>query len=271
MQPVTIAPTPNPDFSYSDSIGCGLLNVVYTAAVYNPSWNYVWNFGNGTSTEQVGQVGYQFTQQGCYDISLTVTNPQGCTATETNFNVACVYESPVAVAGADPTEVTTLEPLVAFSNNSENASSYAWNFGDGTYGFAFEPFHVFPPVAGDYLVSLVAMNEVGCTDTAYVSIHVEETLIYYVPNSFTPNNDEKNQEFMPILSQGYKNGTYRLRIFNRWGELVFESLDPSRGWGGDYGPNHTDCQSGTYTWVLNFQVLQTQEDKEIVGNVNLIK
>ncbi len=271
MQPVTIAPTPNPDFSYSDSIGCGLLNVVYTAAVYNPSWNYVWNFGNGTSTEQVGQVGYQFTQQGCYDISLTVTNPQGCTATETNFNVACVYKSPVAVAGADPTEVTTLEPLVAFSNNSENASSYVWNFGDGTYGFGFEPFHVFPPVAGDYLVSLVAMNEVGCTDTAYVSIHVEETLIYYVPNSFTPNNDEKNQEFMPILSQGYKNGTYRLRIFNRWGELVFESLDPSRGWGGDYGPNHTDCQSGTYTWVLNFQVLQTQEDKEIVGNVNLIK
>jgi gliding motility-associated-like protein len=271
MQPVTIAPTPNPDFSYSDSIGCGMLNVVYTAAVYNTSWNYVWNFGNGASTQQVGQVGYQFTQQGCYDISLTVTNPQGCTATETNFNVACVYESPVAVAGADPTEVTTLEPLVEFSNNSENASSYAWNFGDGTYGFGFEPIHLFPAEPADYVVSLVAMNEVGCTDTAYVSIHVEENLIYYVPNSFTPNDDEKNQVFLPIISQGFKPGTYLLRIFNRWGELVFESKDPYTGWGGDYGPNHTNCQSGTYTWVLNFQVLQTQEDKEFVGHVNLIK
>lgn len=271
MQPVTIAPTPNPDFSYSDSIGCGLLDVVYTAAVYNPSWNYVWNFGNGTSTEQVGQVGYQFTQQGCYDISLTVTNPQGCTATETNFNVACVYESPVAVAGADPTEVTTLEPLVEFTNNSENASSYEWNFGDGTYGFGFEPIHLFPAEPADYVVSLVAMNEVGCTDTAYVSIHVEENLIYYVPNSFTPNDDEKNQVFLPIISQGFKPGTYLLRIFNRWGELVFESRDPYTGWGGDYGPTHTNCQSGTYTWVLNFQVLQTQEDKEIKGHVNLIK
>ena len=271
MQPVTIAPTPNPDFSYSDSIGCGMLNVVYTAAVYNTSWNYVWNFGNGASTQQVGQVGYQFTQQGCYDISLTVTNPQGCTATETNFNVACVYESPVAVAGADPTEVTTLEPLVEFTNNSENASSYAWNFGDGTYGFGFEPIHLFPAEPADYVVSLVAMNEVGCTDTAYVSIHVEENLIYYVPNSFTPNDDEKNQVFLPIISQGFKPGTYLLRIFNRWGELVFESKDPYTGWGGDYGPNHTNCQSGTYTWVLNFQVLQTQENKEIVGHVNLIK
>jgi gliding motility-associated-like protein len=271
MQPLTIAPTPNPDFSYSDSIGCGYLDVVYTAAVYNPSWTYAWNFGDGFSANQVGQIGYQFIEQGCFDVSLTVTNPQGCTATEVNYNVACVYESPVAVAGADPTEVTTLEPLVEFSNNSENASSYVWNFGDGTFGYGFEPFHLFPPVAADYLVSLVAMNEVGCTDTTYVSIHVNETLIYYVPNSFTPNDDEKNQVFKPIISQGYKKGTYQFRIFNRWGELLFTSNDPELGWSGDFGPNGLNCQTGTYTWVLNFQVLQTQENKEIVGHVNLLK
>jgi gliding motility-associated-like protein len=271
MQPVSISPSPNPGFSYSDSIGCGLLDVVFTADVYNPSWNYQWTFGNGATTQQVGQVGYQYTTNGCYDVSLSVTNPQGCTTTETYFDVMCVYDSPVAVAGADPTEVTTLEPLVEFTNNSENASSYAWNFGDGTYGFGFEPIHLFPAEPADYVVSLVAMNEVGCSDTAYVSIHVEENLIYYVPNSFTPNDDEKNQVFLPIISQGFKPGTYLLRIFNRWGELVFESKDPYTGWGGDYGPNHTNCQSGTYTWVLNFQVLQTQEDKEIKGHVNLIK
>jgi gliding motility-associated-like protein len=271
MQPVSISPSPNPGFSYSDSIGCGLLDVVFTADVYNPSWNYQWTFGNGATTQQLGQVGYQYATNGCYDVSLSVTNPQGCTTTETYFDVMCVYDSPVAVAGADPTEVTTLEPLVEFSNNSENATSYAWNFGDGTYGFGFEPIHLFPAEPADYVVSLVAMNEVGCTDTAYVSIHVEENLIYYVPNSFTPNDDEKNQVFLPIISQGFKPGTYLLRIFNRWGELVFESKDPYTGWGGDYGPNHTNCQSGTYTWVLNFQVLQTQEDKEFVGHVNLIK
>jgi gliding motility-associated-like protein len=271
MQPVSISPSPNPGFSYSDSIGCGLLDVVFTADVYNPSWNYQWTFGNGATTQQLGQVGYQYATNGCYDVSLSVTNPQGCTTTETYFDVMCVYDSPVAVAGADPTEVTTLAPLVEFTNNSENASSYAWNFGDGTYGFGFEPIHLFPAEAADYVVSLVAMNEVGCTDTAYVSIHVEENLIYYVPNSFTPNDDEKNQVFLPIISQGFKPGTYLLRIFNRWGELVFESKDPYTGWGGDYGPNHTNCQSGTYTWVLNFQVLQSQEDKEYVGHLNLIK
>lgn len=270
-QLLSISPTPNPDFTYSDSIGCGLLDVIYTAAVYNPSWNYVWNFGNGTSTQQVGQVGYQFIEQGCYDISLTVTNPQGCTATELNYNVACVYENPIAVAGAEPTVVNTIDPLVSFSNNSENASSYEWNFGDGTFGFGFEPIHVFPGLPADYVVSLIATNEVGCNDTAYVSIHVEENVIYYVPNTFTPNDDEKNQVFKPILSQGFKPGTYQLRIYNRWGQLIFESRDAEVGWNGDYGPSSINCQSGTYTWVLNFQVLQTQEDKEITGHVNLIK
>jgi gliding motility-associated-like protein len=271
MQPVSISPSPNPGFSYSDSIGCGLLDVVFTADVYNPSWNYQWTFGNGATTQQLGQVGYQYATNGCYDVSLSVTNPQGCTTTETYFDVMCVYDSPVAVIGADPTWVTTLNPLVEFTNNSENASSYEWNFGDGSYGYGFEPIHLFPSEAADYLVAMTAMNEVGCSDTAYVNIHVEENLIYYVPNSFTPNDDEKNQVFLPIISQGFKPGTYLLRIFNRWGELVFESKDPYTGWGGDYGPNHTNCQSGTYTWVLNFQVLQTQEDKEFVGHVNLIK
>ena len=185
--------------------------------------------------------------------------------------VVCVYDSPVAVAGADPTWVSTLNPLVDFTNNSENATSYEWNFGDGTFGYGFEPTHLFPSAAGDYLVSLTATNEIGCSDTAYVSIHVEENLIYYVPNTFTPNDDEKNQVFKPVLSQGYKSGTYLFRIYNRWGELVFESRDEEIGWDGGYGPNSINCQSGTYTWVLNFQVLQSQEDKEIVGHVNLIK
>ena len=271
MQPVSISPSPNPGFSYSDSIGCGLLDVVFTADVYNPSWNYLWTFGNGATTQQVGQVGYQYTANGCYDVSLSVTNPQGCTTTETYFDVMCVYDSPVAVIGADPTSVTTLNPLVEFTNNSENASSYEWNFGDGSYGYGFEPIHLFPSEAADYVVAMTAMNEVGCSDTAYVSIHVEENLIYYVPNTFTPNDDEKNQFFQPIISQGYKPGTYWFRIYNRWGELIFESRDQAIGWDGGYGPNSVNCQSGTYTWVLNFQVLQTQEDKEFVGHVNLIK
>jgi gliding motility-associated-like protein len=271
MLPVSISPSPDPGFSYSDSIGCGLLDVVFTSDVYNPSWNYQWSFGDGATTQQVGVVGYQYTAGGCYDVSLSVTNQQGCTTTETYLDVICVYESPVALIGADPTWVTTFNPYVEFTNSSANATSYEWNFGDGSYGYGYDPNHLYPAEPGDYLVSMTALNEVGCSDTAYINIHVEQTLIYYVPNTFTPNNDEKNQVFKPILTEGYKPGTYLLRIYNRWGEIVFESRDQEIGWDGGYGPNSINCQTGTYTWVLNFQVLQTQEDKEIVGHVNLIK
>lgn len=271
MIPVSISPSPDPGFNYSDSIGCGALDVVFTADVYNPTWNYQWSFGDGATTQQVGQVGYQYNAGGCYDVSLSVTNQQGCTTTETYYDVICVYENPVALIGADPTWVTTFNPLVQFSNSSVNANSYVWNFGDGTTGFGYDPSHLFPSEPADYLVSLIALNEVGCSDTAYINIHVEQTLIYYAPNTFTPNNDEKNQIFKPILTEGYKVGTYLLRIYNRWGEIVFESRDQEIGWDGSYGPNSINCQDGTYTWVLNFQALQTQEDKEIVGHVNLIK
>jgi gliding motility-associated-like protein len=120
-------------------------------------------------------------------------------------------------------------------------------------------------------VALTAFNQVGCSDTAWIRINVTEDLIFYVPNTFTPNDDEKNQEFKPILSQGFKPGTYLLRIFNRWGELIFESKDQEVGWDGSYGPNSINSEIGTYTWVLTFQVLQTQGDKEIVGHVNLIR
>jgi gliding motility-associated-like protein len=95
--------------------------------------------------------------------------------------------------------------------------------------------------------------------------------ILYVPNSFTPNDDEKNQDFLPIITAGYKLGTYRLSIYNRWGENVFESYDPNVGWNGTYGQSGIDCEIGIYTYVIELEVLQNQEIKKFIGHVNLIR
>jgi gliding motility-associated-like protein len=92
-----------------------------------------------------------------------------------------------------------------------------------------------------------------------------------VPNTFTPNDDEKNQTFYPVLSQGMKRTYMEFYIYNRWGELVFESHDPSYGWDGTYGPDALDCPIGTYTWKLKLETLQTQEILNFHGHVNLIR
>ena len=268
---IIISPTPSAVFSYSDSLGCDVLDVTYTAVSSNPTWDYFWDFGNGVTTQQASSVGYQFDLEGCYDVSLTVTNNNGCTATQLYTDIACVYDSPIASFSTDQYVLNEIDPLVSFYNNSINANSFEWEFGDGTNSFAENPTHSYPEDAASYLVTLVAYNEISCTDSATMTIVILKDVGLYVPNSFTPDGDEYNHTFYPILTEGFKKDSYHMSIFDRWGELVFESYDPNFGWNGTYGKNGIQCQIGTYTWVIELIELQSAKNRKFTGHVNLIR
>ena len=267
---VIINKSPDASFYTMDTVGCGDLNATFFAN-YQATSDMVWDFGDGQTLTQVGNVTNYYGQAGCYDVTLTVTSPEGCVEQETYDDYVCVYENPIAFIGASPMSVNALEPTVQFSNSSQNAISYMWQMGDGSISYDDNPTYTYPMEGADYYVLMTAYNEVGCFDTASVSIHVYEELIYYVPNTFTPNDDEKNQTFYPVLSQGMKKSYVEFYIYNRWGELVFESHDPKYGWDGTYGSGAIDCPIGTYTWKLKLETLQTQEILEFHGHVNLIR
>ena len=268
---LTIFSVPVTSFSYTDSIACGPLQVLYTADVINSTWTYEWNLGNGTIIQQPGSIGYQFNDEGCYNVSLTTTNQDGCSYTSTYNNIACMYDMPIALFGTNDLEVDNYYPYFIFDNNSQNSNAYLWNFGDGLTSFDYSPSHMYENSMGNYNVSLVAYNEIGCSDTANLIVTVKEDLVIYVPNTFTPNEDEANQFFKPILSQGFKPGTYHLWIYNRWGELVFETIEEELGWDGSYSRHDYDSQIGTYTWVIEVDALGSQERKKYTGIVNLIR
>ena len=261
---------PDANFYTVDTIGCGYLNATFYAN-YQATSDMVWDFGDGQTLAQVGNVTNYYGQAGCYDVTLTVTSPEGCVAQETYDDYVCVYENPIAFIGASPTSVNALNPTVQFSNSSQHAISYIWQMGDGGISYDDNPTYTYPMEGADYYVLMTAFNEVGCFDTASIDIHVFEELIFYVPNTFTPNDDEKNQTFYPVLSQGMKRTYMEFYIYNRWGELVFESHDPAYGWDGTYGPSALDCPIGTYTWKLKLETLQTQEILDFHGHVNLIR
>ena len=150
-----------------------------------------------------------------------------------------------------------------------------WNFGDNSGSSAvINPSHDYSnnPI-GDYVVTLIAYSALGCTDTAYATITIQEELIFYVPNTFTPDDDNYNQTFQPVFTSGYDPYDYTLYIFNRWGELIFESHDASVGWDGSYGSNGeiTLVQDGTYTWKIEFKTTKNDERKMIVGHVNILR
>ncbi len=266
-----IGSLPIADFQISDSIGCGSLDVSFWADSLNQGWTYLWDFGNGQTSPQVGTTNTQFNQIGCYDLSLSVSNAAGCTAQTTYTDGVCIFANPVASFEASDYILDSNQPLVSLTNNSLNAVSYAWDFGDGESSFATDPQHMYPNAVATYTIQLVAFNEVNCTDTSSITISVVEDLSIYVPNSFTPNNDENNQQFLPVLSAGFKSNTYHLLIFNRWGELVFESRDPEVGWDGYEGYSLNPCQDGTYTWKISVVISASQETRVFTGHVNLLR
>jgi gliding motility-associated-like protein len=203
---------------------------------------------------------------------LTVTSSNGCSASDTYEDYIEVESVPNAAFTASENPVSMMDPQVHFINNSTGAVNYLWNFPyDGSSTTEFEPTHVFPnEEPGSYIVELIAYSEkYGCTDTAWMTIIVEEELIFYVPNTFTPDDDKYNELFYPVFYSGYDPYDYTMYIFNRWGQIIWESHDASVGWDGTYGGN--TVQDGTYTWTMEFKTTMNDERVRYNGHVNVIR
>ena len=98
--------------------------------------------------------------------------------------------------------LTFADTEVEFINESLGASNYEWNFGTGDQvSYEENPNYTFPiEEIGDYTIMLVAFSSLGCSDTAFGLVTINEELLYYVPNTFTPDDDDYNQTFKPIFT-----------------------------------------------------------------------
>jgi gliding motility-associated-like protein len=262
------------DFTPVTSVGCSPLTVTFTNNTAN-SINCVWSMGDGTIQNGCSTVTNTYEQPGCYDVTLTVTSQNGCVSDLTILDAVCVEENPDASFAQSTYVINEYNMEVSFNNSSSGASTYVWDFGDNSPNSTdVDPTHDYTNSPyGNYEVMLVAVSPAGCVDTAYSVVQIIEELIYYVPNSFTPDGDTYNQTFKPVFTSGFDIYDYSLIIYNRWGEVVFESRDATYGWDGSYGSkNQTEIvQDGTYTWVIDFKVSINDERKRINGHVNVIR
>ena len=252
---------------------CEPYNAVFTnnSSTNSSFTSCLWQLNNGDSFYGCGTVPYTFDAAGDYDVTLTVTTANGCTASETYTDYVSLQPGPIASFEPTNLTVTTLDSEIQFNNTSINADSYWWDFGDGNTSTLVNPNHEFPNnEPGNYEVMLVAISALGCSDTTVSIVTVEEELIFYVPNSFTPDADEYNQIFKPVFTSGYDPYNYTLYIYNRWGELIFESHDPNIGWDGTYAGEYI-VQDGTYVWKIEFKTTISDERKVVVGHVNVLK
>jgi gliding motility-associated-like protein len=210
--------------------------------------SYVWN---GTTYSSSGV--YTGTTANCVTESLILTiNPSPLTSFAPSINL--FTESP---------------QLVAFSNTSVGAVTYSWDFGDGSYSTEENPEHIFVENTNGQTITLVTETSDGCTGEYQISIEFDEVLIYYIPNTFTPDGDVYNQTFKPVFTSGFDPYNYEMLIFNRWGEILFETHDVTYGWDGKYALKN--CQEGIYSYKITFKNPILDERKVVCGSINLLK
>ena len=205
---------------------------------------------------------------GTYYIQSTTS--EGCNSIEPV--TVSVYPKPIASFEPTSFVLSSYNAESSMINQSTNAVSYLWYFGDNETSILETPTHIFPTNEVEhYTILLIAISEYGCTDTTFKTISIKEELIFFIPNSFTPDANHFNDVFSPIFSSGYDPYDFSLLIFNRWGQVVFESHDALIGWDGTMGTEGGIAQDGTYTWKIEFKIKDNSERKMLVGHVNLLK
>ena len=233
--------------------------------------NCIWTFDDGTTVTDCGTVIKEFHHSGTFGASLQVESSNGCVSQLYTDSLIVIDAYPVASFTYTPEVINSYQPDVQFSNTSSGAVSYTWEFGDDSpVSPEVSPFHTYPLDQGAaYLVTLIARSNLGCTDTTSRTIRIDEELIFYIPNTFTPDGNQYNQTFQPVFTSGFDPYDYILLIFNRWGERVFESHDVSIGWNGMYDGKL--CETGTYIWKIEVKTLKSDERKAFNGHINLLR
>ena len=157
---------------------------------------------------------------------------------------------------------------VLFINNSsgKHQEKFNWYFisNDG-YSSENENTSYFFDRAGMYPVAYVVENASGCADTIVKYITIQPDFNFYIPNTFTPNGDDRNDIFVPVM-RGIK--FYTLMIFDRLGEKIFETSDPNKGWDGVF--KGEACTQDVYGWKVSLSTIHG-ESKVYAGNVTLLR
>ncbi|MDF1672908.1 MAG: PKD domain-containing protein [Vicingaceae bacterium] len=230
----------------------------------------IWDFGDG-STGSGNIVSHTYNAPGTYNVTLTVTSTPGaggCTNTLVKNSYVQVYANPTADFLIAPNPATVFNPTVNFIDQSYvNIVTWDWNLGGLFFSNNQNPTYTFPEDTGTYLITLTVTDNHGCQNTMYDNLIVKGEHGMFVPNAFTPDFDGVNDGFYP-KGFGITDFGYGFYIFDRWGELIFESHTKFEPWFGTY--KNKLVQNGVYVWRLEYQDVNGKQH-EAVGKVTIVK
>lgn len=276
---IVVNPVAVVSFTTADTSGCEPLcvNFQQAAVITGGTINsYQWNYGDGSSLSAEQNPTHCYTTSMLntseeFDVSLTVTTDSACVSTLSISDYITVFPKPEADFTVAPDEVTEINPVISIADASIGVTQWDWSFGDSTNNIMLSSMaalleHTYSQT-GTYTVTLIAQNQYVCKDTASKQVIVSEDFILYVPNAFSPNGDGVNDVFAP---QGTFNGTFEMRIYNKWGQQIFISNDFATGWDGRMGASAEPVKADVYVYAI--KTTDTQNKKHnYKGIVTLVR
>ena len=248
---------PYVEFVASPLEGCIPLEVQF--ADHSPDTNIVewyWEFGDGGTSSEQNPL-HIYTQSGQYDVTLTLTDSNGCIASADSTDYINVWPQPIADFYTIPDIGTIYAPTLTFYS-STNAQYWIWIWGDGDTSYSAPPVsHTYPPIEEDYEVTLIVSNEYGCADTITKIVKIIDDVPIF-PNIITPNGDGINDFLVIVNAEKYPNT--KLLVFNRWGKKVYEHINYDNSWKGG------NLSDGTYYYIFEYLA-----DKSYHGSLTIIR
>lgn len=253
----------NADFKVQDT-GC----VPFAAIFENLSrggTDFIWEFGDGTTSNDPSVfVSHTYTATGTYNVRLIAIDSNTCNITDTSdYFAVTVINGPEALFSWAPNPPMENTP-VKFTNQSTGAVRYVWNFGDGQSSTEENPSYQYNE-SGEFIAELIAYNAQGCSDTFRTKVNVFIKALLDVPNAFTPGRFGENGI---IKVKGFGIRKMIWRIYNRWGQAVFESNSPGLGWDGTFKGKLQPMD--VYTYTLEAELSDGRKVKKS-GDITLIR
>ncbi|MFZ4785404.1 MAG: PKD domain-containing protein [Flavobacteriales bacterium] len=242
-------------FSISNPIGCEPLSVLMVSdyTEYQNVESMIWHFEDGDAISVMGSANHQYNNEGTYYPWLEIIDENGCIYYDTIASPVSVFPTPFAAFNVAPTELILPNTTANFNDVSIDASEYVYTFDQLGFGYSADTIFTFPAeIAATYNVQLWVTNQFGCVDSTVRQVIIRDDIDVYIPSAFTPDGDGINDVWQ-IKGAGFTSLNYHMVVFNRWGDVVFESTDPTQAWTGGYQNGSYFVQDGLYFYRAEIQ------------------
>ena len=259
-----IRDTVNADFTYSINYSCTEDVVDFSHAGRNGVNQWKWDLDdNFSSTQQNPQARYRVFDQ--KQIQLIVSNGFCSDTVRQGFLLDNNLTADFSVA----LDNCHSEPVSFKTNSKGKIATYQWTWGDGQSGVGDTTSHTYAPPTrtSPYVVRHTVTDTYGCTKWVEKVINIYVNCNIDIPSAFTPNGDGKNDRLYPL--NAIKAEQLEFKIYNRWGQVIFQTNDWKKGWDGTYSGSLQP--QGSYVWMLQYIHRDTKQKIQKKGSTILVR